>query len=239
MHNVKPMKKPLPVRDVLCPTPKCHFKTHKEEYLKLHQNRVHCKTKEFSCQICPYTSLQKADVARHVQRVHVKVSGGKIIHKCDQCPSVYSKQRVYAQHVNLVHCPKEHDQDQNKDDTGNDLPDDSDDVLKDDLRNAKEPDHSTSEIGDQNPEEEEAELAAKERELADKEAELRDYERIVEQSEEEAEKAAKARESEREAERARRAEKDLHELKTKKFFEYLCQKVGREEAKRIFKRVTE
>ena len=118
------------------------------------------------------------------------------------------------------------------------MTDDSDNDLKNGLGDTEESDHSVSDNGDQNPEEEEPELAAKERELADKEAELRDHERIAEQSEEEAENAAKARDSEREAERARRAEKDLHELRTKKFYEYLCQKVGREEAQRIFKRVT-
>ena len=46
MHHVKPV---APVRDILCPK-KCGFKTHKEDYLRLHVKRVHDRIREFSCQ---------------------------------------------------------------------------------------------------------------------------------------------------------------------------------------------
>ena len=103
----------------------------------------------------------------------------------------------------------------------NTIRDDLGDVLGGDERSS-EPSHSTSGTVEGEGDEE---LAAKERQLAEKEAELRDYERIVEQSEEEADKVARAR------------NRLLQELRTK--YEHLCRQVGPEEAKRLFQKVTQ
>ena len=137
---------------------------------------------------------------------------------------------MLAQHVRLVH--PEHDEEgrveneddlcdqpvyeddndgDHKGDSGNDLGD---------TRGSASPSTSGTESADRYSGEDD-DLAAKERELANKEAELRDYERVVEQSEEEAKKAR---------------EELLKGLRAK--YEYLCQKVGPEEAQRLFQKVT-
>ena len=171
-------------------------------------------------------SSQKADVARHVQRVHVRVeeAGGKTYHKCEQCPAGYSRKNMLAQHVKLVHAPKQDEGTRGRVERADDLGDDVGDDLGDEKGSAGSNHYIYGIEGDDRSGEEDdgdGEFAAKEKELADKEAELRDYERIVEQSEEE---AAKAREN------------LLRGLTTK--YEYLCQKVGPEEAQRLFQKVT-
>ena len=143
---------------------------------------------------------------------------GKKLHKCEQCPAIYSRENMLAQHVKLVHAKQDDQGAENAGDLGINLGHDLGINHRDDER-SEGPNRTKS--GDRNGDEE---LAAKERELADKEAELRDYERIVEQSEEEAEKVAGVK------------QKLLQGLRTK--YEYLSQKVGPEEAHRLFQKVT-
>ena len=102
---------------------------------------------------------------------------------------------MLAQHVKLVHAPKQDEGTRGRVERADDLGDDVGDDLGDEKGSAGSNHYIYGiEGADWSGEEDDGdgELAAKEKELADKEAELRDYERIVEQSEEE---AAKAREN--------------------------------------------
>ena len=180
--------------------------------------------------------MQKQDVDRHIQRVHEKVKqvGGKLRYMCKQCPSGYSNVRMFDQHVKGVHAPAEQEDQghvKNEDDNGS--------GLIDELGDTEElPSSSEVEDDEQNLDESATEIMVDNKDsLGNDRTETEKSDKIRNKEEMAKIEVTNSEQPEEEVEKETNAKLDLLKGLRKKY-EYLCKRVGSEEAERIFQKVT-
>ena len=86
--NVKTNRKDMS-NDLICGI--CGYKTNKSSNMKMHNDAVHLKIKNFACEQCSFRSFSQNYLQRHMKNVHEKVKDLA----CMKCPF----KTAYAQHL--------------------------------------------------------------------------------------------------------------------------------------------
>jgi KRAB domain-containing zinc finger protein len=77
---------------------RCDFVGRKKRELEEHLTISH-KEELFNCSVCNYTSARKADLRRHTERVHKKITN----FECTECNYKTYEKRDLALHINSFH----------------------------------------------------------------------------------------------------------------------------------------
>ena len=87
------------VKDIQCP--QCHYKTHRNDHMKLHIDAVHLGLKPYKCDICGESFTQPTHVRTHKKHVHNDNEDPRF--QCDECLKFFRGNRDLNEHKIRMH----------------------------------------------------------------------------------------------------------------------------------------